>query len=171
MDLDERFKQYKLNAYITDYNPDQTAQEMLAPKQEVLKPVPQTTYEQGLESAGIKIEQFAKFLESVGSVNIGGMEFTLRDLLPVDRGTSATLKDLGSGMDLTHGQGMTTSLAPEFQKNALSAAVELSLAGKAGELISKPIGKIAKKAKENKAAVAGGVAAITATQSQKQESK
>jgi hypothetical protein len=167
MDLDERFVGFKLNAYM----PEETAKDLLMPKQEVLKPVPQTTYEQGLESAGIKIEQFAKFLESVGSVNIGGIDFTLRDLLPVDRSTSATLKDLGSGMPLMAGKGTTTSLAPQFQKDALGAALELTLAGKGGQLISKPIGKLGKKIQENKSGVAGGVAAITGTQSQKQESK
>jgi hypothetical protein len=160
MDLDERFVNFKLNAYM----PEETAKDLLAPKQEVLKSVPQNLLEQGLESAGINLEQAAQFLENLGSVNVGGIDFTLRDLLPVDKGTTAALKTAGSGMPLTVGGGLQTRLKPEFGQ----AATELSLVGPVGTSIAKTVGKIAVK---NKAKIATGAAITTATQSSQGNNK
>ena len=164
MDLDQRFRDFKLNAYLPEETPEETAKELLTPKQEVLKSVPQNLIERGLENAGIGLEQAAQFLESLGSVNIGGIDFTLRDLLPVDKGTSAALKTAGSGMPLTVGGGLQTRVKPEFGQ----AATELSLVGPVGASIAKTVGKVAVK---NKAKIATGAAITTATQSSQGENK
>lgn len=132
--------------------------------QPTLKPVPQSAYEKGLELAGIKLEDAAKFLEGLGSVNIGGIDFTLRDLLPIDEGVSSALKTAGSGMSLTSGKGMTTNLEPGFNKDLLNAGAEIALATVAAKPIEKSLKAIGKAIVKNKAKVATGAAALSASE-------
>jgi len=125
--------------------------------------VPQNIVQKGLEEAGIGLEQAAKFLEDLGSINIGGIDFTLRDLLPVDKGTSEALKTAGSGMPLTTGSGLQTKVKPEFAK----AATEIGLATTLAKPIEKGVSALAKKAIKNKSKVAAGVSAMTAASTEK----
>lgn len=139
------FEEYDAHLY-ADILPDEPQVE----NQPTIQNIPQNAYQKGLELAGINIEQAAQFLESLGSVNIGGIDFTLRDLMPVDKGTSESLKTFGSGMPLTVGGGLQTRLKPELGK----AAVELSLLGPAGKIIGSGISKVGKTAMKNKAKLA-----------------
>jgi len=160
-------EEYDAHLY-ADILPDETPVErVLAENKPTIENMPQNAYQKGLELAGIDIEQAAKFLESLGSVNIGGIDFTLRDLMPVDKGTSEALKTAGSGMPLTVGSGLQTTLKPEFGK----AGVELSLLGPAGKLIEKGVTKVAKTAMKNKAKLATGTATISASEASKQKAK
>jgi hypothetical protein len=152
--------------------PTETAAEMafrfkneLTENQPVVKNIPQSTFEKGLESAGIKIEQAGKFLESLGSVNIGGVNLTLRDLMPIDEPTSEALKLLGSGMPLTTGKGLTTTVKPEIGE----AIGELSLLGPASVAIGNVASRIGKRAMKNKAKLTTGTATIAASEATKQK--
>lgn len=127
--------------------------------------MPQTAFEKALESSGVGIEQAAQFLESLGSINIGGVDFTLRDLMPVDEGMSQTLKTAGSGMPLTTGSGLQTTLKPEVGK----AGIELSLLGPVGSAIGKVASKAGKKAMQNKAKLAIGAGTVSASEATKQK--
>lgn len=160
-------EEYDAHLY-ADILPDQTpVEKVLADNKPTIQAMPQSAYEKGLELAGIGVEQAAKFLESLGSVNIGGIDFTLRDLMPVDTGTSEALKTAGSGMPVTVGSGLQTRLKPEFGK----AGAELSLLGPAGKLIEKGVTKVAKTAMKNKAKLATGTATISASEASKQKAK
>ena len=152
--------EYDAHLY-ADVVPGQSVVEkVFAENQPTIKNVPQSAYQKGLELAGINLDQAAQFLEGLGSVNIGGIDFTLRDLLPIDKGVSEALKSAGSGMDITTGKGMTKNLRPEFDQ----AAVELALLGPAAKVIEKGIGAMAKSALKNKGKVAAGVAATAASE-------
>lgn len=139
--------------------------------QPTLKPVPQSAYEKGLELAGIDLEKAAKFLEGLGSVNVGGIDFTLRDLLPVDEGVSSALKTAGSGMSLTSGKGMTTNLEPGFSKDLLKAGSEIALATVAAKPIEKSLKAIGKAIVKNKGKAATGAATLTGASATKEKAK
>ena len=111
MNLDERFAQYKLNAYAPE--------PMEQP--EVLKEIPQTGFEKVMQKTGVTLEELGAVLDSIGKVNIKGVEIGLRDLLPFVgsiedgklQGTPAALQAAGRGESLTRGTGMTTELTPD----------------------------------------------------------
>lgn len=150
--------EYDAHLY-ADVVPNQsTVEKVFAENQPKVQNIPQNAYQKGLDLAGINLEQAATFLESLGSINIGGVDLSLRDLLPVDKGVSGALKTLGSGMDVTTGTGSATTLKPEFKQ----AAGELALLGTAGKVIEKGVNAMGKAAMKNKAKVAVGTATISA---------
>lgn len=119
MNLDERFAQYKLNAYM----PEETvmAPEVVVTPEPVLQDVPQTNLEKALENTGITLEDIGNALDSIGKINIKGVEIGLRDLLPFvgsvedgkTIGTPAALQAAGRGESLTRGKGMATELTQD----------------------------------------------------------
>ena len=119
MNLDERFAQYKLNAYM----PEETvmAQEVVVKPEETLKEVKQTPFEKTLETTGLTLEDVGNALDSIGKINIKGVEIGLRDLLPFvgsvedgkTIGTPAALQAAGRGESLTRGKGMATELTSD----------------------------------------------------------
>ena len=160
-------EEYNSNLYAGVLPEETPVQRVLSDNKPTVQNMPQSAYEKGLELAGIGVEQAATFLESLGSINIGGVDFTLRDLMPVDTGTSEALKTAGSGMPLTVGSGLQTRLKPEFGK----AGAELSLLGPAGKLLEKGVTKVAKTAMKNKAKLATGTATISASEASKQKAE
>lgn len=148
--------------------PEETpVEKAFAQNQPTVQAMPQSNIEKVLEQSGIKLDQAAQFLEGLGSVNIGGIDFTLRDLLPVDRGTSEALKTAGSGMPLTVGSGLQTRVKPEFAK----AAGEIGLATVAAKPIEKGISAMAKSAMKNKGKVITGATVATGTTATKEKAK
>ena len=119
MNLDERFAQYKLNAYM----PEETvmAPEIIVKPEETLKEVKQTPFEKTLETTGLTLEDVGNALDSLGKINIKGVEIGLRDLLPFvgsvedgkTVGTPAALQAAGRGESLTRGKGMATELTSD----------------------------------------------------------
>lgn len=160
-------EEYNSNLYAGVLPEETPVQRVLSDNKPTVQNMPQSAYEKGLELAGIGVEQAATFLESLGSINIGGVDFTLRDLMPVDTGTSEALKTAGSGMPVTVGSGLQTRLKPEFGK----AGAELSLLGPAGKLVEKGVTKVAKTAMKNKAKLATGTATISASEASKQKAE
>lgn len=160
-------EEYDYNLYAGVLPEETPVQRVLSDNKPTVQNMPQSAYEKGLELAGIGVEQAATFLESLGSINIGGVDFTLRDLMPVDTGTSEALKTAGSGMPVTVGSGLQTRLKPEFGK----AGAELSLLGPAGKLIEKGVTKVAKTAMKNKAKIATGTATMSASEATKQKAE
>jgi len=159
--------EYDAHLY-ADIVPGQSVVEkVFAENKPTIQNIPQNAYQKGLDLAGINLEQAATFLESLGSVNIGGVDLSLRDLLPVDKGVSGSLRTLGSGMDVTTGVGSATTLKPEFKQ----AAGELALLGTAGKVIEKGVTALGKKAMKNKAKVAVGTATISAPEASKEKAK
>lgn len=151
-----------------DVLPEETpVEKAFAQNQPTVQAMPQSNIEKVLEASGIKLEQAAQFLEGLGSVNIGGIDFTLRDLLPVDRGTSEALKTAGSGMPLTVGSGLQTRVKPEFAK----AAGEIGLATVAAKPIEKGISAMTKSAMKNKGKVITGATVATGTTATKEKAK
>lgn len=160
-------EEYDYNLYAGVLPEETPVQRVLSDNKPTVQNMPQSAYEKGLELAGIGVEQAATFLESLGSINIGGVDFTLRDLMPVDTGTSEALKTAGSGMPVTVGSGLQTRLKPEFGK----AGAELSLLGPAGKLVEKGVTKVAKTAMKNKAKIATGTATMSASEATKQKAE
>ena len=152
-----------------DVLPEETpVEKAFAQNQPTIQEIPQSSIEKVLEQSGIKLDQAAQFLEGLGSVNIGGIDFTLRDLLPVDRGTSEALKTAGSGMPLTTGSGVVnTKFKPEFTE----AAKEIALTTVAAKPISKGINAIVKSAMKNKGKVITGATVATGTTATKEKAK
>ncbi len=119
MNLDERFAQYKLNAYM----PEETvmAPEIVVKPEETLQEIKQTPFERTLEATGLTLEDVGAALDSIGKINIKGVEIGLRDLLPFVGsiedgkviGTPAALQAAGRGESLIRGKGVTTSLTPD----------------------------------------------------------
>ena len=147
MNLDERFKQYKLNAYMPE--PDETVTPM--PKTEVLKEVTQTPFEKTLENTGLTLEEVGNALDSIGKINIKGVEIGLRDLLPFvgsiedgkTIGTPAALQAAGRGESLTRGKGMATELTPDAKLMAADV-LTAGVAVPAAKGVAKGISKITK---------------------------
>jgi hypothetical protein len=147
MNLDERFAQYKLNAYM----PEQEEIVTPMPKTEVLKEIPQTPFENVLEKTGLTLEEVGNALDSIGKINIKGVEIGLRDLLPfvgsVDdgkvTGTPAALQAAGRGESLTRGKGMTTELTSDAKLMAADV-LTAGVAVPAAKGIAKGISKMTK---------------------------
>lgn len=137
MNIDERFAQYKLNAYM----PEETvmAPEIVVKPEETLKEVKQTPLEKTLEATGITLEDVGAALDSLGKINIKGVEIGLRDLLPFVGsvedgkviGTPAALQAAGRGESLIKGKGMAAELSPDAKLMAadvLTAGVAIPAA-------------------------------------------
>jgi hypothetical protein len=152
-----------------DVLPEETpVEKAFAQNQPTVQAMPQSNIEKVLEQSGIKLDQAAQFLEGLGSVNVGGIDFTLRDLLPVDRGTSEALKTAGSGMPLTTGSGiLNTKFKPEFTE----AGKEIALATVAAKPIAKGISAMTKAAMKNKGKVITGATVATGTSATKEKAK
>lgn len=149
-------------------NTQSPVEKVFAENKPTVQAVPQNTLQKTLEEAGIGLENAAKFLEGLGSVNIGGIDFTLRDLLPVDEETSKALKTAGSGMPLTTGSGvLNTKFKPEFT----GAAGEIALATAGGKAIQKGVSKLAKSVMKNKAKIATGAATLAGASATKEKAK
>jgi len=160
-------EEYDANVY-SELLPEETVVEKtFSQNQPTIQAMPQSNIEKVLEASGIKLEQAAQFLEGLGSVNVGGIDFTLRDLLPVDKGTSEALKTAGSGMPLTIGSGLQTRVKPEFAK----AAGEIGLATVAAKPIEKGINAMAKSAMKNKGKIATGTSVATGASATQEKAK
>lgn len=114
-----------------------------------MKAIPQTGLQKVMEQTGLTLEEIGKGIEGLGSVNIGGFEISLRDLLPfvgsskketdpvtgeetvVQTGTPAALQQLGQGVSATTGTGFARQLRPDM-KEAMFDVVEIGGAAKAG---------------------------------------
>jgi hypothetical protein len=110
--------------------------------------IEQTGLQKVMEQTGLTLEQIGMGLESLGSVNIGGFEISLRDILPfvgssekkidpvtgeetvVQTGTPAALQQLGQGVSATTGTGFARQLRPDMKAAAIDV-VDLVGAGKA----------------------------------------
>lgn len=119
MNLDERFREYKLNAYMPEE--PVMAPEIIVKPEETLKEIKQTPFEKTLEATGLTLEDVGNALDSIGKINIKGVEIGLRDLLPFvgsvedgkTVGTPAALQAAGRGESLTRGKGMATELTSD----------------------------------------------------------
>jgi len=159
--------EYDAHLYADVMPEPSVVEKVFAENKPTIQNIPQNAYQKGLDIAGINLEQAATFLESLGSINIGGVDLSLRDLLPVDKGVSGALRTLGSGMSMTTGTGSATTLKPEFR----GAAGELALLGTAGKVIEKGVTAMGKAALRNKAKVAVGTATISAPEASKEKAK
>jgi len=129
MNLDERFAQYKLNAYM----PEETvmAPEIVVKPEETLQEIKQTPFERTLEATGLTLEDVGAALDSIGKINIKGVEIGLRDLLPFVGsiedgkviGTPAALQAAGRGESLIKGKGMAAELSPDAKLMAADVRV------------------------------------------------
>lgn len=142
-----------------------SAQAMLKQGNSSIKPIETTVIEDALSYAGIKLEDMGKFLENIGSVNVGGIDFTLKDLMPIGDGVISALKLAGSGMPMTTGKGMTTALKPELNM----AAAEIGVATALANPVAAGLKSVAKSIVKNKAKVATGAAAVVGTSSKQNE--
>jgi hypothetical protein len=132
MNLDQRFRQYKLNTYLPEeedtivtptieVTPQPSELMQSAAPTEVLKGIEQTNAEKLFEAAGLTLEDIGNALDSIGKINIKGVEIGLRDLLPfvgaVENGkvtgTPAALQAVGRGESLIRGKGMAAELTPD----------------------------------------------------------
>lgn len=169
--LEDMFKEEYGNYTAIDVDEIMDAQspveKVFKENQPTIQNLPQSALERGLELAGIGLEDAAKFLEGLGSIDIAGVPVSLRTLLPVDVGTSEALKTAGSGMPLTTGSGLQTKVKPEFAK----AATEIGLATTLAKPIEKGVSALAKKAMKNKSKVAAGVSAMTVASDTKEKAK
>lgn len=125
-----------------------------------MREIPQTGFEKALEKTGLTLEQFGKELENLGSISIGGVEFTLRDIIPfvgysqkvespitgqeetIQSGTPKALQMAGRGESLIKGKGMTTELKREGKDVVADIATTLPIA-----TIGKTVKKVMKKSK------------------------
>jgi hypothetical protein len=126
-----------------------------------------------MEGSDIRIPQKYPTLVKVGEGIRGAHEFISKpfgyenppgefvsELLGIPA-VGKTLEDIGYGMPLTTGAGMTSNVRPEVAEAALTA---LPIAGKAAQMTAKAAPKVAKKATE---ALAPTVADLLETQLQK----
>jgi hypothetical protein len=149
MNLDERFMQYKLNAYM----PEETvmAPEIVVKPEETLQEIKQTPFERTLEATGLTLEDVGAALDSIGKINIKGVEIGLRDLLPFVGsiedgkviGTPAALQAAGRGESLIKGKGMAAELSPDAKLMAADA-LTAGVAVPAAKGIAKGISKLTK---------------------------
>lgn len=152
MNLDERFAQYKLNAYM----PEETvmAPEIVVKPEETLQEVKQTPFERTLEATGLTLEDVGAALDSIGKINIKGVEIGLRDLLPFVGsiedgkviGTPAALQAAGRGESLIKGKGMAAELSPDAKLMAADV-LTAGVAVPAAKGIAKGISKLTKAVK------------------------
>jgi hypothetical protein len=124
--------------------------------------IEQTGLQKVMEQTGLTLEQIGMGLESLGSVNIGGFEISLRDILPfvgssekkidpltgeetvVQTGTPAALQQLGQGVSATTGTGFATQLRPDMKAGAIDI-VDLVGIGKAATAGAKKAAKAVSK--------------------------
>lgn len=170
--LEDMFKEEYGNYSIADLDEmiatQSPVEKAFTANQPSIQNIPQNAIQRGLELAGIGLEDAAKFLEGLGSVEIAGVPVSLRTLLPLDTGTSEALKTAGSGMPLTTGSGiLNRKFKPEFTE----AGKEIALATVAAKPIEKGIKAIGKATMKNKAKVAAGVTALTASSANKEKAK
>lgn len=117
-----------------------------------MRAIPQSGIERIMEVTGMGLEEAGKWFESLGTINIGGFEFSARDLMPlvgyseertdpmtgaterVQRGTPQALQRAGRGEAMTRGTGVARQLRPD----AKDAATEL--AGPAAAGAAKAVG-------------------------------
>lgn len=152
MNLDERFAQYKLNAYM----PEETvmAPEIVVKPEEALQEIKQTPFERTLEATGLTLEDVGAALDSIGKINIKGIEIGLRDLLPFVGniedgkmiGTPAALQAAGRGESLIKGKGMAAELSPDA-KLMVADVLTAGVAVPAAKGIAKGISKLTKAVK------------------------
>jgi hypothetical protein len=152
MNLDERFREYKLNAYM----PEETvmAPEIVVKPEETLQEVKQTPFEKTLETTGLTLEDIGSALDSIGKINIKGVEIGLRDLLPFVgsmedgkvTGTPAALQAAGRGESLIRGKGMAAELTPDAKLMAADV-LTAGIAVPAAKGVAKGIKKITKAVK------------------------
>jgi hypothetical protein len=152
MNLDERFAQYKLNAYM----PEETvmAPEIVVKPEETLQEIKQTPFERTLEATGLTLEDVGAALDSIGKINIKGVEIGLRDLLPFVGsiedgkviGTPAALQAAGRGESLIKGKGMAAELSPDAKLMAADV-LTAGVAVPAAKGIAKGISKLTKAVK------------------------
>lgn len=152
MNLDERFMQYKLNAYM----PEETvmAPEIVVKPEETLQEIKQTPFERTLEATGLTLEDVGAALDSIGKINIKGVEIGLRDLLPFVGsiedgkviGTPAALQAAGRGESLIKGKGMAAELSPDAKLMAADV-LTAGVAVPAAKGIAKGISKLTKAVK------------------------
>lgn len=140
-----------------------------------MKGIEQTGIQRIMEKTGFTLEQVGEAIESLGSINIGGFEISLRDLLPFvggsveetdpvtgevterTTGTPAALQQMGQGVSATTGTGVARQLRPDM-KEAVFDALELGAITKAGSVVGK---KAVKKAAESLDPIAGEIARDT----------
>ena len=118
-----------------------------------IKPLPQTTLERALESAGIGLEQAGRFLDSLGRVDVPGLgEISLADLVPFVgspkpgsrsvmfpadwQGTPKTLQQMGTGVGsmldrVTTGTGMARQLNEDAKLTAMDVGFNAVPVGRA----------------------------------------
>ena len=152
MNLDERFAQYKLNAYM----PEETVMvpEIVVKPEETLQEIKQTPFERTLEATGLTLEDVGAALDSIGKINIKGVEIGLRDLLPFVGsiedgkviGTPAALQAAGRGESLIKGKGMAAELSPDAKLMAADV-LTAGVAVPAAKGIAKGISKLTKAVK------------------------
>ncbi len=152
MNLDERFAQYKLNAYM----PEETvmAPEIVVKPEETLQEIKQTPFERTLEATGLTLEDVGAALDSIGKINIKGVEIGLRDLLPFVGsiedgkviGTPAALQAAGRGESLIKGKGMAAELSTDAKLMAADV-LTAGVAVPAAKGIAKGISKLTKAVK------------------------
>jgi len=141
--------------------------QMLKQGESVIKPLETSKVEDALALAGVKLRDVNKFLEELGSVNIGGIDFTLRDLMPFDEGVVSALELAGSGQPMTTGQGMTTGLDPRLG----AAAAEIGTAATLAKPLEAGLKNVAKKVVKNKTKIAAALGTTLQSASEKDESK
>jgi len=93
--------------------------------------------ENALSAAGIGLEQAGKFLESLGSIDVGGVELSLRDLMPLVgnsedgqvQGTPRLLQKMGRGESVTSGKGLTAGIKESSTKDVLMTGFDVATMG------------------------------------------
>jgi hypothetical protein len=93
--------------------------------------------ENALAASGIGLEQAGQFLQSLGSVNVGGIELSLRDLVPfmghsvdgVEGGTPKLLQQMGRGESITSGTGQSYGIKESAKGDVASAAFDVASLG------------------------------------------
>ena len=113
-----------------------------------MRAIEQTGFERLLEKTGLTLEEFGKELDKLGSVKIGGVEITLRDIIPFvgysdegeQKGTPQALIKKGRGISMTTGTGLTTQLKEDTKQLVGDVVTTLPIAGTA-----KAAGKAIKK--------------------------
>lgn len=123
-----------------------------------MRAIEQTGLQRIMEKTGMTLEQVGEAIEDLGSVNIGGFEVSLRDLLPFvggsveetdpvtgevterTTGTPAALQQMGQGVSATTGTGFARQLRPDV-KEAVFDVLELGGAAKVGSAVGKKAGK------------------------------
>lgn len=135
-----------------------------------MRAIEQTPIQKIMEATGLKLEDVGKAIESIGSINIAGVDISLRDLLPlvgysedvtdpltgaterVQRGTPQALQMAGRGESLTTGRGFTTQMKPDVKDAVLDIGFTAApLAKPAAKAVKKATKQAAEKTSKNPA--------------------